>query len=156
MHGSIISVHLDGMQSQARWWYVRSTLLLLCQRKGTNIHIMHTPEPLLQGEGQTLQTLVVLVQRTTAYWTNNANERWKISTHLTYYFCLSAGCKLQVFVCLCSPFILGRICTSLIVSVHTVCIHDRSVYICKACKLDCHSPVMVHLLNYLMHDHINR
>jgi len=34
---------------------------------------MHTPEPLLQGEGQTLQTLGVLVQRTTAYWTNNAN-----------------------------------------------------------------------------------
>jgi len=33
---------------------------------------MHTPDE-LQGEGQTLQTLVVLVQRTTAYWTNNAN-----------------------------------------------------------------------------------
>ena len=65
------------------------------------------------------------------------------------YFCLSAGCKLQVFVCVCSPFIYTGSDMHdrfLIVSVHTACIHDRSVYICKACKLDCHSCVMVQLL----------
>jgi hypothetical protein len=112
--------------------YAASTLLLLCQRKGTNTRIMHTPEQSckqardkpcrLWWRWYNVPLLSSLAGPTTMpHAVNNKGENFQLTLPTYYYFCLSAGCRLQVFVCVSvlPPFT----CRSLIVSVHTACMH---------------------------------
>lgn len=86
---------------QMRGWYVRSQYVAISGPKEGDqyTHNAHTRAELQAGEGQALQTLVVVVllgslagPTTMPHAVNNKGENFQLTLPI-YYFCLSAGCR---------------------------------------------------------------